>query len=86
MNATPYNTMQYEDISDWTLSENKPNSNPIKANFNAYQTQTKPISMPIKPKQTQSCLSRNSVSEGGSAVEVISLECKIDNYGKIFTG
>jgi hypothetical protein len=23
----------YENISDWTLGENKPNSNPIKANF-----------------------------------------------------
>ncbi len=25
--------MDYENISDWTLGENKPNSNPIKPNF-----------------------------------------------------
>jgi len=29
MNVNPYNTMDYENISDWTLGENKPNSNPI---------------------------------------------------------
>jgi len=32
MNVKPYNTMDYENISDWTLGENKPNSNPIKPN------------------------------------------------------
>jgi len=25
--------MDYENISDWTLGQNKPNSNPIKPNF-----------------------------------------------------
>jgi hypothetical protein len=33
MNVSLYNTTDYENISDWTLGENKPNSNPIKANF-----------------------------------------------------
>ncbi|MFH1882695.1 MAG: hypothetical protein ABIL62_08300 [Planctomycetota bacterium] len=33
MNIKPYNTMDYENISDWTLGQNKPNSNPIKPNF-----------------------------------------------------
>ena len=33
MNVNPYNTTDYENISDWTLGENKPNSKPIKANF-----------------------------------------------------
>jgi len=33
MNLNPYNTTNYENISDWTLGENKPNSNPIKPNF-----------------------------------------------------
>jgi len=33
MNVYPYNTTDYENISDWTLGQNKPNSNPIKANF-----------------------------------------------------
>jgi hypothetical protein len=36
MNVNTYTRMDYENISDWTLGENKPNSNPI-------QTQTKPI-------------------------------------------
>ncbi len=33
MNANPYNTKDYERKSDWTLGENKPNSNPIKPNL-----------------------------------------------------
>jgi len=33
MNVNLYNTANYENISDWTLGENKPNSNPIKPNF-----------------------------------------------------
>ncbi|HUU20692.1 MAG TPA: hypothetical protein VMW72_26330 [Sedimentisphaerales bacterium] len=32
MNVNILLTMDYENISDWTLSENKPNSNPIKPN------------------------------------------------------
>ncbi len=33
MNVTPYNTTEYKNIANWTLGENKPNSNPIKPNF-----------------------------------------------------
>jgi len=33
MNVTPYNTTDYENKSNWTLGENKPNSNPIKPNL-----------------------------------------------------
>ncbi len=29
MNLSPYNTKYYENISDWTLGENEPNSKPI---------------------------------------------------------
>ena len=32
MNVNPYNTTDYENKSNWTLGENKPNSNPNKAN------------------------------------------------------
>jgi len=32
MNVNPYNTTDYENIANWTLGENKPNSNPIKPN------------------------------------------------------
>ena len=32
MNVNLYNTTDYENKSDWTLGENEPNSNPIKAN------------------------------------------------------
>ncbi len=31
--VNPYNTTDYERKRDWTLSENKPNSNPIKPNL-----------------------------------------------------
>jgi len=33
MNVNPYNTRDYERKRDWTLGENKPNSNPIKPNL-----------------------------------------------------
>ncbi len=33
MNANLYNTTDYERKRNWTLGENKPNSNPIKPNF-----------------------------------------------------
>ena len=33
MNVKSYNTMDYKNISNWTLGENKPNSNPIKPNL-----------------------------------------------------
>jgi len=43
MNVSNYLQKAYENIHNWTLGENKPNSNPIRANFNAYQAQTNPI-------------------------------------------
>ena len=33
MNLNPYNTMDYENKSNWKLGENKPNSNPNKPNL-----------------------------------------------------
>ncbi len=32
MNVNLYNTRDYENIANWTLGENEPNTNPIKAN------------------------------------------------------
>jgi len=37
MNVNPYNTMEYENKSNWILGENKPKTNPIKANFRKAQ-------------------------------------------------
>ncbi len=33
MNVNPYKTTEYENKSDWSLGQNKPNSNPIKPNL-----------------------------------------------------
>jgi len=33
MNVNPYNTTDYENKSNWTLGQNKPNSNPNKPNL-----------------------------------------------------
>ncbi len=33
MNVNLYNTTDYENKSNWTLGQNKPNSNPIKPNL-----------------------------------------------------
>jgi hypothetical protein len=37
MNVNSYNTTYYENKSNWTLGQNKPNSNPIKPNFKKAQ-------------------------------------------------
>ncbi len=37
MNVKSYNTMDYENLSDWTIGQSKPNSNPIKPNFQKAQ-------------------------------------------------
>jgi hypothetical protein len=34
MNVSLYNTIEYENKSDWTLGENKPNSKPIQSQSN----------------------------------------------------
>ncbi len=41
MNVNPYNTTDYKRKRDWTLGENKPNSNPIKPNFFKGQNECK---------------------------------------------
>jgi len=33
MNVYPYNTTDYENKFNWTIGQNKPNSNPIKPNL-----------------------------------------------------
>ena len=38
MNVSIFSKMAYENKSNWTLGENKPNSNPIKANSRKAQT------------------------------------------------
>ena len=37
MNVYTYNTRGYENKLNWTLGQNKPNSNPIKPNFRKAQ-------------------------------------------------
>jgi len=39
MNVNAVITKDYENIANWTLGENKPNSKPIKAKTNPKQTQ-----------------------------------------------
>ena len=37
MSANAFSQMDYENISDWTIGQNKPNSNPIKPNLQKAQ-------------------------------------------------
>ena len=62
MNVTSFYTVEYENIANWTLGENKPNSKPIsvkpKMNANAfsqkdYENETAFRPRKSKPKQTQ---------------------------------
>ena len=52
--------MDYENIANWTLGENKPNSKPIKPKTNPIQSQYKPNQSQYKPN-----LVRHSLGEGG---------------------
>jgi hypothetical protein len=60
MNISSVITKDYENIANCKLGENKPNSNPIKANTNPIRTQYEPKTNPIKPN-----LVRHSLGEGG---------------------
>ncbi len=41
MNVSIFSQIDYENISNWTLGQNKPNSNPIKPNFFKSQNECK---------------------------------------------
>jgi hypothetical protein len=53
MNVKSFHTVEYENKSNWTLGENKPNSNPIKANTKPIKANKIPKQSQYKPKQTQ---------------------------------
>ncbi len=47
-------TKEYENKHNWTIGQNKPNSNPIQTQSNPIKAQKMPIQTQYKPKQTQS--------------------------------
>ncbi len=53
MNVNKVLTKDYEKISDWTLGQNEPKTNPIKANSNLIKANSNLIKANIMPKQTQ---------------------------------
>ncbi len=57
MNVTSLITVAYEYKSNWTLGENKPNSNPIKANTKPIKANKMPKQTQFKPNQTQPVVS-----------------------------
>ncbi|GAG32189.1 unnamed protein product [marine sediment metagenome] len=57
MNVNPYNTRDYENKSNWTLGQSKPNSKPI-------QTQSKPVLSAACPERREFTL---SVIEGNGS-------------------
>jgi hypothetical protein len=61
MNVKLYNTKDYENKSNWTLGENKPNSKPIKPNSKPI----KPNSKPIKPNSPNAQNQRNIIYNKG---------------------
>jgi len=61
MNLKLCKKMTYENKTDWTLGENKPNQTQNKPNL----TQLKPISMPIKPNSNpkKACPERSRMGQ-----------------------
>ena len=49
MNVNKVLTKDYENISNWTLCENKPNTKPIQSQLKPIKCQNKPKTNPIKP-------------------------------------
>jgi len=53
MNVNKVLTKDYENISNWTLGENEPNTNPIRTQTNPIKANKMPIQTQNKPNQTQ---------------------------------
>ena len=53
MNVNNVLTKDYENICDWTLGENEPKTNPIKANSNPIKANKMPKQTQYKANQTQ---------------------------------
>ena len=47
MNVNKVSTMDYENMSNWAICENEPNSNPIQTQSKLIQSQNKPNTNPI---------------------------------------
>ena len=94
MNTNSELTKDYIKYDDFAVQKNKPNSNPIpqKAKMSAKSLLTKDYeNQPLwrllenKPNQTQfQTLPCKNGPPRANTVEVISLECTIGHYGKIF--
>jgi len=60
INVKSYIKSKYEKLDTWLSGKNKPKQTQFKPNFNSYQTQSKPISTPIKPNPSGlRCLQRS---------------------------
>jgi len=62
MNVTSLITVDYENIANWKLGENKPNSKPIQSQSKPIQTQNKPNSRKAK-MNISSALTKNYNNE-----------------------
>ena len=65
MNVTSLITADYENKTNWTLGENEPKTNPIKANqsqLKPIKCQNKPNTKPNKAKQSQFQTAQNAVA------------------------
>jgi len=59
MNVKSLITVDYENIANWKLGENKANTNPIKANTKPIKPKTKPKQTQYKPNQSQFQMQKN---------------------------
>jgi len=64
MNITKLLTKDYENISNWTLCENKANTNPIQTQYKPKQTQTNPISKVRNVQKTPREIPNKNIGTG----------------------
>ena len=93
--VSPLITKDYENKSNWTLGENKPNRRPLAGNPKHEARNPKQIGLSLcslrlnrkcKTRPTSDVALPKIRSLRVSTVEVVSLECTIDDYGKVFAG
>ena len=62
MNVNKVLTKDYENKPNWTLGENEPKTNPIKANSKPIKANIKPIQTQYKAKQSQFQTAQNAAA------------------------
>ena len=80
MNVNPVITREYENKRNWTLGQNKPNSNPIKANFKRAKMDVKSLITKDYRKKDDFAVRKNKANSNPIKPNFRRNECKLLCY------